>query len=210
MEELEALYHGIALGLVLMVSVGPIFFAVIETSIRKGFWYAFSISVGTLFSDLLYISLSYFGLQPLLHNETFNTWLGLCGGVVLIAFGIMYLMKKPDLHAADLHMKNKSSYAAYALKGFVINTLNPFVIFFWLGVLGYVSVNYTESVTSQMMFFIGTLATFFAADMLKAFVAGKIKHLMNPHLFMWVNRLVGLVMIYFGLRMMWKVAIDFA
>lgn len=207
MESVEALIQGILLGLVLIVSAGPIFFAIIETSIRKGFWYALSISLGTLCSDLLYITLGYFGLRPLLQNETFNTWLGICGGVVLIAFGILYIMKKPDLHAADLHMKSKSSYSAYALKGFIINTLNPFVIFFWLGVLGYVTVNYADSVPSQMMFFIGTLATFFGADMLKAFVAGKTKHLMNPVFFMWVNRLVGLVMIYFGLRMMWKVAI---
>lgn len=207
MLEIEALFQGILLGLVLMVSAGPIFFAVIETSIRKGFWYALSISVGTLFSDLFYISLAYFGLQPMFENETFKFWLGICGGVVLVAFGIVYLMKKPDLHAADLHMKTKSSYTAYALKGFVINTLNPFVIFFWLGVLGFVTVNYNKSIPSQILFFIGCLSMFFAADMLKAFVAGKIKHLMKPELFLWMNRVVGLVMIYFGLRMAWKVAI---
>jgi threonine/homoserine/homoserine lactone efflux protein len=209
MESLDALLQGILLGLVLMVSAGPIFFAVIETSIRKGFWYALSISFGTLFSDLFYISLAYFGLQPLFENDTFKMWLGICGGVVLVAFGIVYLMKKPDLHAADLHLKSKSSYTAYALKGFVINTLNPFVIFFWLGVLGYVTVNYHDSAASQAMFFVGTLSMFFAADMLKAFIAGKIKHMMSPHLFMWMNRLVGCVMIFFGLRMVWKVATSF-
>jgi threonine/homoserine/homoserine lactone efflux protein len=45
-------------------------------------------------------------------------------------------------------------------------------------------------------------------DMIKAFVAEKIKHLLNPTLFLWVNRLVGVVMIYFGLRMIWKVAVS--
>jgi threonine/homoserine/homoserine lactone efflux protein len=208
MESIEALYHGIALGLVLMVSVGPIFFAVIETSIRKGFWYAFSISIGTLCSDAFYIALSYFGLQPLFENETFKFWLGIVGGILLVGFGITYLLKKPDLHAADLHMKSKSSYTAYALRGFLINTFNPFVIFFWLGVLGYVTVNYQESNVAQLLFFGGTLATIFSADMLKAFVAGKIKHLMNPHIFMWINRVVGCAMIYFGLRMAWKVAVS--
>ena len=91
----------------------------------------------------------------------------------------------------------------------MINTLNPFVFFFWLAVIGGVTVNYEDSKTSQMMFFIGTLVTFFSADLLKAFIAVKIKHLMNPHVFLWINRIVGLVMIYFGLRMMWKVAITF-
>jgi threonine/homoserine/homoserine lactone efflux protein len=207
MESIEAIYHGVLLGLIMIVSVGPIFFAVIETSIRKGFWYAFSISAGTLISDLFYISLAYFGLQALFENEAFKFWIGICGGILLIAFGITYLLKKPDLHAADLHMKKQSSYTAYALKGFLINTFNPFVIFFWLGVLGWVNVNFEDSKANQLLFFGGTLVTIFGADMFKAFIASKIKHLMNPHVFLWVNRVVGLVMIYFGLRMMWKVAI---
>lgn len=201
--QLEALLHGVALGLMLIVSVGPIFFAVIETSIRKGFWFAVSISVGTIMSDLLYIALAYYGLQPLFENSVFKLWLGICGGIVLLAFGLIYLLKKPDLHAADLHMQKQSSYTAYALKGFIINTLNPFVVFFWLGVLGYVTVNYAQS--GQTFFFIGTLTTFFAADMLKAFIAGKIKHLMTVNLFNWTNRIVGTLMFYFGLRMLWKV-----
>ena len=204
---LDALYQGILLGLVLMISVGPIFFAVIETSINKGFWYAFSISVGTVFSDLFYIALAYFGLQPLFENDTFKVWLGVCGGIVLIAFGIVYLLKKPDLHAADLHMKSKSSYTAYALKGFVINTLNPFVIFFWIAIIGGVTVSYGDSPESQVMFFIGMMGTFFGADMLKAFVAVKIKHLLNATFLLWLNRAVGVVMMGFGIRMLWKVAV---
>jgi threonine/homoserine/homoserine lactone efflux protein len=208
MEELEALYHGVLLGFVLFVSAGPIFFAVIETSIRKGFRYALSISVGTFFSDVLYIALAYFGLQPLFQNETFKVWLGIIGGIVLISFGIIQLLKKPDLHAKDLHLKKQSSYAAYALKGFVINTFNPFVFFFWLAVIGGVTVNYEDSNTSQLMFFTGVLGTILLTDMIKAFVAEKIKHLLNPTLFLWVNRLVGVVMIYFGLRMIWKVAVS--
>jgi threonine/homoserine/homoserine lactone efflux protein len=209
MEEVEALYHGVLLGFVLFVSAGPIFFAVIETSIRKGFRYALSISIGTFFSDVLYISLAYFGLQPLFQNDSFKTWLGIIGGIVLIVFGIIQLLKKVDLHAKDLHLQKKSSYTAYALKGFVINTFNPFVFFFWLAVIGGVTVNYEDSNTSQLMFFAGVLGTIFLTDMLKAFIAGKIKHLLNPTVFHWVNRIVGLVMIYFGLRMMWKVAITF-
>ena len=208
MQSFDALFQGILLGLVLTVSVGPIFFAVIETSISKGFWYAFSIAVGTVFSDLFYIALAYFGLQPLFENEAFKTWLGICGGVVLIAFGIVYLMKKPDLHAADLHLQSKSSYTAYALRGFVINTLNPFVIFFWIAVIGGVTVSYGNSPESQVMFFVGMMGTFFSADMLKAFVAVKIKHLLNRAFLLWLNRAVGVVMMGFGLRMLWKVAVD--
>ena len=208
MEGVGALYHGVLLGLVLIVSVGPIFFAVIETSISKGFWYALSISVGTFFSDLLYISLTYFGLSQFFQNETFKTYLGIGGGAVLVAFGIMYLMKKPDLHAADLHLrKAQSSYATYAFKGFIINTLNPFVFFFWLAVIGSVTVNYENAPASQLLFFTGVMATILLSDMLKAFVAVKIKHLMRPHFFLWVNRVVGGVMIYFGLRMLWTTLI---
>ena len=45
----------------------------------------------------------------------------------------------------------------------------------------------------------------FSSDLLKAFVANKIKLLLSEKLMTWFNRIAGSVMIYFGLELMWKV-----
>lgn len=202
---IEALYKGVLLGLVLMISVGPIFFAVIETSINKGFPYAFSIAIGTLFSDALYIIMAYLGLSAFFEDDSFRLWMGICGGILLIGFGVFNMLKKADLHAADLHLKKKSPYYKYVLKGFFINTLNPFVIFFWVSTLGWASMHFQSQHHSKIFFFAGVLSTIFLSDMAKAFLAGRIKHLISNKLLLWVNRVAGAAMILFGLDLIGKV-----
>lgn len=202
---IEALYKGVLLGLVLMISVGPIFFAVIETSINKGFPYAFSIAIGTLFSDALYIIMAYLGLSAFFEDDSFRLWMGICGGILLIGFGVFNMLKKADLHAADLHLKKKSPYYKYVLKGFFINTLNPFVIFFWVSTLGWASMHFQSQHHSKIFFFAGVLSTIFLSDMAKAFLAGRIKHLISNKLLLWINRIAGTAMIIFGMDLIGKV-----
>jgi threonine/homoserine/homoserine lactone efflux protein len=202
---IEALYKGILLGLVLMISVGPIFFAVIETSISKGFRYAFSIMIGTLCSDTLYLLFAYLGLSAFFEDDSFRLWMGICGGILLICFGLLNILKKADMHASDLHLQKKSPYYKYVLKGFLINTLNPFVIFFWVSTLGWASMHFQSQKHSKIFFFVGVLGTVFLTDMAKAFLAAKIKHIINKQILLWVNRIAGMAMIIFGLDLIAKV-----
>jgi threonine/homoserine/homoserine lactone efflux protein len=200
---IEAVYKGILVGLTLFISMGPIFFAVIETSLRKGFRYAICISLGTLASDLMYITLIFFGLSTLLSKHFFHLGLGIGGSIVLVIFGITYFFKKSDMHAANLHIQ-KPSYHVYIIKGFAINTLNPFVIFFWIATLGLASNLFPDSETDKLIFFGTILATVFSTDMLKAFLAGKIKHIITPKRLHWVNIITGIAMIIFAVHLMSK------
>jgi len=202
---IEAVYKGIFVGLTLFISMGPIFFAVIETSLRKGFKYAICISLGTLASDLMYLTLIFFGLSTLLGKATFHLWLGILGSVALVIFGITYFFKKSDMHAADLHIQ-KASYHIYLIKGFVINTLNPFVIFFWVATLGLATNLFPDSEGDKLIFFGTILGTVFLTDMLKAFLAGRIKHIITPRRLHWVNIVTGIAMIVFAVHLAWKTA----
>jgi threonine/homoserine/homoserine lactone efflux protein len=49
------------------------------------------------------------------------------------------------------------------------------------------------------------LGTIFLSDMAKAFLAGRIKHLISNKLLLWVNRIAGAAMILFGLDLIGKV-----
>ncbi len=202
---IEALYKGVLLGLVLMISVGPIFFAVIETSINKGFPYAFSIAIGTLFSDAMYIVLAFLGLSTFFDDNSFRLWMGICGGILLIGFGVMNLLKKVDMHASDLHLQKKAPYYKYVLKGFLINTLNPFVIFFWVSTLGWATIHITSVNHGRMFFFAGVLGTVFISDMLKSILAIKIKHIINAKVIHIINIISGIAMLLFGTDMITKV-----
>ena len=102
----------------------------------------------------------------------------------------------------------KPGFLPYYFKGFLLNFANPFVWIFWLGVVGVVTSTYSEKTEYMVVFLIGTLGTVFATDIIKSFIANKIKNILKPHFMTWLNRLVGLSLIVFGVFLMLRVLFD--
>jgi threonine/homoserine/homoserine lactone efflux protein len=63
--------------------------------------------------------------------------------------------------------------------------------------------HYTK--THELFFFGSLLGTVFATDLLKSYVANRIKNLLKPEVMLWINRIIGVVLIGFGLNMIYKV-----
>src|SRR5450755_1896260 len=121
---MDAYFKGMLLGLVLVISLGPIFFFLIQTSIEKGFLAGLSVACGTLVSDAIYITISLFSITAIINNVHFKVALGVIGGGILILFCIFSFFKKTVIK--DMHIElPKINYTAIAIKGFLINTLNP-------------------------------------------------------------------------------------
>ena len=85
---LEAIISGILLGSVLALLVGPVFFMIINTSIKKGFLPASMLAVGVLLSDALFVVLTYFGSTFLIYLKTYDYAVGFSGGLLITVFGI--------------------------------------------------------------------------------------------------------------------------
>jgi hypothetical protein len=60
-----------------------------------------------------------------------------------------------------------------------------------------------------VVFFSGTLMTIFGTDLLKSFVGIKIKKYLRPRVQLWVNRIVGISLIIFGIVLMIRVIREF-
>ncbi len=202
---IEAYYKGLLLGLIFIVSFGPIFFALIETSISRGFPAAAAMATGTMISDVFYILVAFVGVNTFFENAHFKFWLGTCGGVLLIIFGIIHLFKKPKIEKVELNESIQSGYIGYALKGFAINVLNPFVFIFWFSTMGIISVEYASSRIDRLIFFAGVITCIYSSDILKSYIADQISHLLNFRLMIWLNRIAGTVMLYFGADLLYKV-----
>ena len=59
------LIKGILFGILLSFIVGPVFFVLLETSIKKGIRHAIFLDIGVLFSDILYLIASFFFAQEI-------------------------------------------------------------------------------------------------------------------------------------------------
>ena len=80
---MDLIFKGIITGLILSIMVGPVFFVLLETSIRKGIKAAVFFDLGVLFNDILYILIAYFFYQQvstIMEHEDTSFLQGVGGG----------------------------------------------------------------------------------------------------------------------------------
>ena len=195
-----------SIGFLLSVMMGPVFFILIETSIRRGFRAALAFDLGVLFSDAIYILLAkVFIIEVSLIDTTENkTLFAYIGGGLFILYGIYNFFKKYQItqHAKeDSTDVEKKDYLKLFLKGFLLNFANPLVVFYWFSVITLANQSVgTNGGELKLTLFLGVvLVTFFLFDLLKILGAKQLKPLMTPYLFKQMNRLIGIVFFFFGL-----------
>lgn len=199
-----AFLEGISMGLLLSAMIGPVFFSLVQGSLQHGFRYSAALAFGVLVSDSLYVVVTYFGLQLFSETDFFEMVLGYLGGLILIGFGVRSLFKKSldRISTGGIDLPKARKRSAFA-KGFGINGINPFVMLFWISIVGIVQLKEGFQSKEIALYYVGILLTVFAIDLLKALVAKQMARWVTPRV-MWVlNKLVGLIIIGFGLRMIW-------
>lgn len=207
---MEVFFQGVAFGLALAAMAGPIFFALLQTGIEEGFRAGMKVGVGIWTSDLLYITLCFLGLSyviELVEWDNFNYYVGTIGGCILLAVGIGGLISKPIQFENGKAVSKSSSSFSLWLKGFMINTVNPFTVVFWMGTMTS-AVLKDELVTSDVFIFFGAiLATVILTDCLKIYLAKWIRSRMNDKYLLWIRRGGGIVFIVFGIGLIVRVTI---
>lgn len=201
----EAILEGVALGGILALMIGPVFFMLINTSLKKGLTPAIYMALGVMLSDAMFITLAFFGSTYIRNFNMHNVVIGLTAGIILIVFGLINLLKKPRVSAKALELvDDRKTFFIDTVKGFMMNTLNPFALIFWMGVAGTVSVKESFSHIHLLAFFTATLCTVFATDFLKAYLASRLKKIITPGFLLWMNRLTGIALLVYGIRTVLK------
>jgi len=206
--------QGILLGLTFAVLLGPAFFALIQTSIHRGFKKGAYLAFGIFFSDFIALLLCYFGASQILGSDPRqNVYFGVIGGIILVIFGTYTFTRVVRNGSAD---ENKdiespdrpSKFYVYIIKGFILNSLNPGMWFIWVTIVVSISANFGVNSRSIILFLSGVLGTIFVTDLLKCFISNQIKKLITPGIMTWMNRIVGLVLIGFGTYLVINVFVD--
>ena len=203
------LFQGIALGLTVALLIGPVFFTIIQTSIYRGFRSGVFVSLGVVLSDLTLIILSYIGILELLSNAHNQIFIGIAGGLLLIVFGFFTLKRKPSLKEKETP-QNKIKFKnprplTYIVKGYFMNIMNPFLLIFWITVMSVYTTSTKIGTSDVIIFFTGTLGTIFATDIIKCYIAKKIKRFITEVTLLWINRFVGIILMGFGIILIVKV-----
>lgn len=204
-EVIEIIFNGVELGIVLTFLVGPVFFTILQTSIEHGFWRGVLVAMGVSLSDNLYVTICYFGLAQVMADSNLKVYLAYGGGILLISFGLYHLVVKSRLRSADPEspMVVRRLYR-YVIRGFLINGMTPMVLFFWIGAVSLATIDFGYSRTGEFtLFFASVLGTVLMTDILKAYLAAKLRRLLTPKTLKIMNIILGAVLIFFGCRLMW-------
>jgi threonine/homoserine/homoserine lactone efflux protein len=197
------LVSGITFGLLLAIMLGPVFFALLQTSLHEGFKAGMFLAFGVFLSDASLIIICYTFASLVRLIDSHQTAMSLIGGILFIGFGIYNFFHRIKLKEVD--DDKKTIHAHFVFKGFLLNVLNPAVFFFWLGVVGLASGKEDYSRSQEIIFFSTTLITVFITDLFKSFIAHRIKNILKPGIMLWLNRSIGIVLIGFGLRMIFRI-----
>ena len=210
---MSIVWNGIKLGVVLAFLIGPVFFTLIQTSVERGFWRGLMVALGVSLSDLFYVVICYLGLVQFLEDARFREYMGYVGGGILVAFGLYHLIIKSRKSISPVKSAEEKRLYRYIVKGFFINAFSPMVPLFWIGTISIATIDFGYTEHREFGIFFGVLlATVLVTDIIKAFLAGRLRKLITPPLLRWMNVVVGLALLAFGFRLMWyaDAGFDFA
>ena len=207
---IAAIIKGIALGLLLSVSVGPIIFAIIKQSINHGRNGGYAFILGISASDITIVvvcnSFTAFIASLITHEKI----IAICGSIVLLVTGIYSLFfKKPNTeepHNVKEKVFKKHELIGLSVTGYLMNILNPGSIFFWLAWSTAIladSKGMIHPVRYRFTVFGVCLVVLLATDFAKVLMAGTLRSKLTSKVMHRIDQILGLVLIGFGVALIW-------
>lgn len=196
-----ALLQGILLGIIIFFLVGPIFILILEETIKSGRKAALMLATGLWLSDACFALLTHYGVHSYFaESEVDFRWGFITAGILIIA-GITSIKQKDKIKPQTETLKFAQS-GNLLLKGFLINTFNPFVLIFWLGVAA--KIDYDTSYENQVFYF-SLFATLISGDLLKIFFSKKITQKLKEKHLGYIRAVGGALLIILGIVMVVRV-----
>ena len=197
---LAELGTGILLGLSLAILAGPAMIVLVKTSLERGFRIGLLFAVGIWVSDIMFAALTHFSISWIvesLENSNFKNTLGFVGSLILFIFGVATIQAKEKNRKPKIENMRKREKFKIFLKGFAVNTFNPFAIVFWIGVSSGVISGANDDFIAIWVY-IGLILTLIVTDILKAALSQKLGKFLDSRYMTYLKKGLGVVMIIFS------------
>lgn len=206
---MASLWEGIQLGLALSLLIGPLFFALVQAGITYGLRAGLLLGLGIWSSDVLFIAGTYGGIALLegwVNHPAFVPLAGGLGSLMLLAFGAAALLAAPGnlQYGTALAGFRDASRGRLWTEGFLLNTINPFTFFFWIGLSGSLMLKGQSLGNDPRLLLAGIFGTIICTDSLKVLLAKSIRRYLQPLHLLWFRRASGAALIIFGIILLWR------
>ncbi|MBX3254507.1 MAG: LysE family translocator [Chitinophagaceae bacterium] len=204
---IEALWKGLVIGFFLALSVGPVIFTIIKQSIYNGHEGGFAFVSGVWISDIVLVIISNGFTELVKELLEYKKLIGYAGSFFLLGLGIFYLFFKkilPNPNGGGVVVKlGKKDYTQIFLSGFLINTLNPSVIVFWLVNATAFAVSHT--LQQRVIIFTTCIIFNMVADSAKVLLAGRLGKKLTVRNISLITRVSGGILIAFAFALLYGI-----
>lgn len=204
---LYAIRDGIVIGLIISVLIGPVFFLLIELSIKEGFRSAIAMDIGIILSDAVCILVAYFGMAALLEDDDYRFAFIMVGSTILIVMGFIKIIprkkKAEDVKLIEIQVRRSNPFWL-VVKGFFYNFLNPSTIIFWITTVGTAVAIRGAHKGLIALEFGTTLLVVFLIDISKAWFAKRMRQALNPSRMRKANVIMGVFFIVFATFLIYR------
>lgn len=190
--------YGFAFGMLLQISVGPVFFAVFHKSINEGFSEALKMILGVTLVDAFYILISFTTISELLKIHYLNVVIRFSGTILLILFGVNYIKRANKEHLNPVSKGSKNSF----IYGIELTVINPLTIIFWSSAFS--SIIASNKISNIFMYSIGCISSTFVFLSAASLLGSSLKKFFSTTFFKLTDCSVGIILICFGLAMMFN------
>ncbi len=196
---IEIIAKGFSIGLLLSITVGPVFFSVIKHSLTNGHKGGLAFAFGVSASDITLVLIANVFTELFLRLRVYEKPIGIAGSILLIIFGLYFLFLKKIKLTEDgkvIFKHRKRDLLKISLSGFFMNLMNPGMIILWFTISTSLI---SFSARHKIIIYVTALSIVLLADLFKVFLASRIRNKLTPHNIHILNRINGVILIIFGL-----------
>jgi threonine/homoserine/homoserine lactone efflux protein len=194
----------IPIGILLALTIGPVFFVLLETSVTKGFRSALVFDFGVITADIIFIFIAFFSTSSILDKVKDDPNLLVFGGVLLFFYGLISFVKTSKSYRKIIREHHsvviKKNYLELFFKGFLLNFINIGVLGGWIAAI-ILAKSITTTNEGVILFISTVLISYVVVDILKIFLAKKLKHKLTPRVVFKMKKIISLIILFIGLAL---------
>jgi len=195
------LIDGFKFGIMLQIAVGPVCFFIFQLSITTGLTSSLIGTLGVTLVDALYIILAILGIGKLIEkNSSLEKILKYFGSLVLIIFGLyicvtsLISISTPSTSAIPVMTTNPF------ISAILLTVSNPLTIIFWTGVFASKTTSEDMKFNEILLFGLGSIISTLAFLSFVSILGCFTKVFINVHIIVVLNMIVGILLLFFGVK----------
>ena len=195
---------GFKFGSFMQLAIGPLTIIILNTSIKNGYLSGLAFMGGEIVIDILYMFLACIGISKLLHKKYLQSILKYFGAVIFIYFGLNIILNIYNISILPIIRINGYYNTNLFLQGIILTASNPLSIIFFSGIFTskIIEKNYSQSDT--FVFAAGCVFARIMFLLIIIFLGSIINRYFNQKIINILNIIVGIIIVYFGIRLFIK------